>query len=36
VPAFVSGITANTDPTNIPVDLKIDRVYDDDTPPTGE
>ena len=36
VPAFVSGITANTDPTNIPVDLKLDRVYSDDTPPTGE
>lgn len=36
VPAFISGITANTDPTNIPVDLKLDRVYSDDTPPTGE
>jgi hypothetical protein len=36
VPAFVSNQTASTDPTNIPVDLKLDRVYDDDTPPTGE
>ena len=36
VPAFVSNQTASTDPTNIPVDLKIDRVYDDDTPPSGE
>ncbi len=36
IPAFVSNQTASTDPTNIPVDLKIDRVYDDDTPPTGE
>lgn len=36
VPAFISNQTASTDPTNIPVDLKIDRVYDDDTPPSGE
>ena len=36
VPAFVANQTASTDPTNIPVDLKIDRVYDDDTPPSGE
>lgn len=36
VPSFVSNQTASTDPTNIPVDLKIDRVYDDDTPPSGE
>ena len=36
VPLFVANQTASTDPTNIPVDLKIDRVYDDDTPPTGE
>ena len=36
VPAFVANLTASTDPTNIPVDLKIDRVYDDDTPPSGE
>lgn len=36
VPLFISDQTASTDPTNIPVDLKIDRVYDDDTPPSGE
>ena len=36
VPLFVANQTASTDPTNIPVDLKIDRVYDDDTPPSGE
>ena len=36
VPFFLADQTANTDPTNIPVDLKIDRVYDDDTPPSGE
>ena len=36
VPAFVANQTASTDPTNIPVDLKLDRVYSDDTPPTGE
>ena len=36
VPFFLGGLTADTDPTNIPVDLKIDRVYKDDTPPTGE
>jgi len=36
VPLFVSNQTASTDPTNVPVDLKLDRVYDDDTPPTGE
>ena len=35
-PLFISDVTASTDPTNIPVDLKIDRVYSDDTPPTGE
>ena len=33
---FLADQTANTDPTNIPVDLKIDRVYNDDTPPSGE
>ena len=36
VPAFVANQTASTDPTNIPVDLKLDRVYDDSTPPSGE
>lgn len=36
VPLFISNITANTNPTNIPVDLKVDRVYQDDTPPSGE
>lgn len=36
VPLFLSNQTASTDPTNIPVDLKSDRVYTDDTPPTGE
>lgn len=36
VPAFVANQTASTDPTNIPVDLKFDTVYSDDTPPTGE
>lgn len=36
VPLLIVNQTANTDPTNIPVDLKIDRVYDDDSPPTGE
>lgn len=36
VPLFLSNQTASTDPTNIPVDLKADRVYDDDTPPSGE
>ena len=36
VPFFLGGLTANTDPTNVPVDLKIDRVYNDSTPPTGE
>ena len=35
IPVFISNQTASTDPTNIPVDLKIDRVYDDDTPPSG-
>lgn len=36
VPAFISSVTASNNPTNIPVDLKIDRVYNDDTPPSGE
>lgn len=36
VPLFLSNQTASTDPTNIPVDLKADRVYDDVTPPSGE
>jgi len=36
VPQFLSNQTASTDPTNIPVDLKVDRVYSDDTPPSGE
>lgn len=33
---FLSNQVANTDPTNIPVSLIRDRVYDDDTPPSGE
>lgn len=36
VPLFIQNQSANTDPTNIPVDLKLDRVYSDDTPPSGE
>ena len=36
IPTFISSVSASSDPTNIPVDLKIDRVYDDDTPPSGE
>lgn len=36
VPLFITNQSADTDPTNIPVDLKLDRVYSDDTPPSGE
>ena len=36
IPLFLSNQTASTDPTNIPVDLKLDRVYFDDTPPSGD
>lgn len=36
VPFFLSNQSADTNPTNIPVSLIPDRVYDDETPPSGE
>lgn len=36
VPLFVGGLSADTDPTNVPISLKLDRVYEDDSPPSGE
>jgi hypothetical protein len=36
VPFFLSNQSADTNPTNIPVSLIIDRVYEDETPPSGE
>lgn len=36
VPLFLSNQNANNNPTNIPVSLNRDRVYRDDTPPSGE
>jgi hypothetical protein len=36
IPFFLSNQSADNNPTNIPVSLVKDRVYDDETPPSGE